>query len=141
VRQPAKVSRVGVLTPAENDATPVFDGFRTGLRDLGYVEGKTIVLDFRVARGNLDALAGLAAELIRIPVDVILADATNAARVAFDATRTIPIVVGAMGHPVGAGLVMVPCRTRPRTSIQGFILLDLCEPVHCAAGARGVRAL
>jgi putative tryptophan/tyrosine transport system substrate-binding protein len=64
-QQPGKVPRVGILTPAENDATPIFDAFRKGLRDLGYVDGKTIVLDFRFAKGNIDALTGLAAELVR----------------------------------------------------------------------------
>jgi putative ABC transport system substrate-binding protein len=114
------VPRVGVLTPAESDATPIFDALRKGLRDLGYVEGKSIVLDFRLARGNLDALPGLAAELIRIPVDVILADGANAARVAFDATRTIPIVVGVMGDPVGAGLVRsIP---RPGGNVTGLTI-------------------
>jgi putative ABC transport system substrate-binding protein len=77
-QQPGKVPRVGILTPAENDATPIFDAFRKGLRYLGYVDGKTIVLDFRFAKGNIDALTGLAAELVRIPVDVIVADATPA---------------------------------------------------------------
>jgi hypothetical protein len=76
-QQPTKISRVGVLTPAATDATPAFQAFRKGIRDLGYVEGQTIVLDFRFARGNLDALPSLAAELVRIPVDVIVTDSTN----------------------------------------------------------------
>jgi putative tryptophan/tyrosine transport system substrate-binding protein len=59
-QQPGKVPRVGILTPAENAETPIFDAFRKGLRDLGYVDGKTIVLDFRFAKGNMDALTGLA---------------------------------------------------------------------------------
>ena len=92
--------RVGILTPAENDATPIFDDFRKGLRDLGYVEGKTIVLDFRFANGNMDALTGLAAELVRIPVDVIVVDGTTATRAAVDATRTIPIVAFLAGSAV-----------------------------------------
>jgi putative ABC transport system substrate-binding protein len=57
-----KIPRVGVLTPAESDTTPGFDAFRKGLRDLGYVEGKSIVLDFRFAKGHTDELPRLAAE-------------------------------------------------------------------------------
>jgi putative ABC transport system substrate-binding protein len=102
-QQPGKVPRIGILSPAANEATPIFDAFRKGLRDLGYVEGRTIVLDFRLAKGNTDALAGLAAELAHIPVDVIVVDATPAVRAAFDVTRTIPIVMGAAGDPVLLG--------------------------------------
>jgi putative tryptophan/tyrosine transport system substrate-binding protein len=100
-----KMPRVGILTPAENNTTPIFDAFRKGLRDLGYVDGKTIVLDFRFAKGNIDALPDLAAELVQIPVDVIVTDATPATRAAFDATHTIPIVIGAAGDPVHLGFV------------------------------------
>jgi putative ABC transport system substrate-binding protein len=64
------VPRVGISTPAENAETPIFDAFRKGLGDLGYIDGKTIVLDFRFAKGNMDALSGLAGELVRSPVDV-----------------------------------------------------------------------
>ena len=103
-QQPGKVPRVGVLTLAETDATPIFDAFRKGLRDLGYVDEKAIVLDFRFAKGNIDALTGLAAELVRIPVDVIVADGTPPMRTALDATSTIPIV-GVSGDPVLLGYV------------------------------------
>src|SRR3984893_4298577 len=119
-QQPGKVPRVGILTPAENDATPIFDAFRKGLRDLGYVDGKTIVLDFRFAKGNIDALTGLAAELVRIPVDVIVADATPATRAAFDATRTIPIVIGAAGDPVHLGFVA--SIRRPGGNVTGMTI-------------------
>jgi ABC-type uncharacterized transport system substrate-binding protein len=67
--------------------------------------GKTVVLDFRLANGSVDALKGLAAELVRIPVDVIVTDSTPATRAAVDATRTIPIVIGASGDPVHFGFV------------------------------------
>jgi len=93
-QQPAKVPRVGVLTPAQTQATAIFDGFRRGLRDLGYVDGTTILLDFKLAKGNLDALPRLANELVSASVDVILTDGNNAARAALDATQTIPIVMG-----------------------------------------------
>src|SRR5262245_11899793 len=104
-QQPGKVPRIGILTPAENDATPIFDAFRNGLRDLGYLDGNTIVLVFRFAKGNVDALKGLAAELVRTSVDVIVTDGTAATRAALDATRTIPIVIGASGDPVHLGFV------------------------------------
>ena len=65
-QQLVKLPRVGVLTAAESDATAVFAAFRMGLRDLGYVDGRTIILDFRFAKGNMNALAGLADELARL---------------------------------------------------------------------------
>jgi putative ABC transport system substrate-binding protein len=104
-QQTGKVPRIGVLTPAATDATPVFDGFRKGLHDLGYVEGKNIVLDFRFAKGNARALPSLAAELVRIPVDLIVTDSSPTTRAAIEATRTIPIVMGASGDPVLLGFV------------------------------------
>jgi len=104
-QQPAKLPRVGILTPASTDATRLFQAFRKGIRDLGYVEGQTIVLDFRFARGNFDALPGLAAELVRTAVDVIVTDTTSGTVAAFGATRTIPIVMAATGgDPVALGL-------------------------------------
>jgi putative ABC transport system substrate-binding protein len=119
-QQPAKVPRVGVLTPAENDATPIFDAFRNGLRDLGYVEGKSIVLDFRFGKGSTDALKGLATELVRIPVDVIVIDGTSSARAATDATRTIPIVIGAAGDPVLLGFAA--SIRRPGGNVTGMTI-------------------
>jgi putative tryptophan/tyrosine transport system substrate-binding protein len=117
-QQPGKAARVGILTPAAGEATPAFDGFRKGLRDLGYVEGKTVILDFRFAKGNADALPGLAAELVRIPVDVIVADATPAVRAAADAMHTIPIVMGAAGDPVLLGFVA--SISRPGGNVTGM---------------------
>jgi putative tryptophan/tyrosine transport system substrate-binding protein len=119
-QQSEKVPRVGILTPAENGATPIFDAFREGLRDLGYVDGKTIVLDFRFAKGNVDALPELAAELVRIPVDVIVVDATPAVRAGVDATRTIPIVIGASWDPVLLGFVA--SIRRPGGNVTGMTI-------------------
>jgi putative tryptophan/tyrosine transport system substrate-binding protein len=119
-QQPAKVPRVGILTPAENDATPIFDAFRNGLRDLGYVEGKSIVLDFRFGKGSTDALKALATELVRIPVDVIVIDGTSSARAATDATRTIPIVIGAAGDPVLLGFAA--SIRRPGGNVTGMTI-------------------
>jgi putative ABC transport system substrate-binding protein len=118
-QQPGKVPRVGILTPAENAETPIFDAFRKGLRDLGYVDGKTIVLDFRFAKGNMDALAGLAVDLARSPVDVIVVDSTAATRAALDATRTIPIV-GVSADPVQLGFVA--SIRRPGGNVTGMTI-------------------
>jgi putative ABC transport system substrate-binding protein len=76
-QQPAKVPRVGILSPAASETAATLTAFRERLRDLGYIEGKTIALDFRLSKGNMDALPALAAELVRIPVNVIVTDSTN----------------------------------------------------------------
>ena len=102
-QQSTKIPRVGILSPANNEAAGTLAAFRKEIHDLGYVEGQTIILDFRLSKGNFDALPALAAELVRIPVDVIVADSTTAARSAFDATRAIPIVMGG-SDPVAYGL-------------------------------------
>jgi putative tryptophan/tyrosine transport system substrate-binding protein len=80
--QPTRVPRVGVLAPAQSDSTPIFKGLRKGPRDLGYIQGQTIVLEFRFAKGILDAFPGLAAELVRLPVDLIVTDGNSAAKAA-----------------------------------------------------------
>jgi ABC transporter substrate binding protein len=139
-QQPGKVPRVGILTPAENAETPIFDAFRKGLRDLGYIDGKTIVLDFRFAKGNMDALSGLAAELVRSPVDVIVVDATAATRAALDATRTIPIVIGASADPVLLGFVA--SIRRPGGNVTGMtIRTETLSAKRVFAAATGTRAL
>jgi putative ABC transport system substrate-binding protein len=118
--QQAKVARVGVLTPANSSDTLVFQAFREGLREFGYVDGKTIILDYRLAKGEVGILATLAEELVRIPVDIIVTDGTSSAYAARDATKTIPIVMGAIGDPVGSGLVA--SIARPSGNITGMSL-------------------
>jgi putative ABC transport system substrate-binding protein len=86
----AKTPRIGMLTNAFAPHSG-FEGFRHGLRDLGYVEGQSIALEYRYAEGNPERLTALAAELVRLKVDVILADGGAAARVAQHATETLPI--------------------------------------------------
>src|SRR5262245_37356661 len=89
--QPAgKVWRIGYLNAGSGR---IVEAFRQGLRDLGYVEGQHIVIEYRQADGQLDRLADLAAELVRLPVDVLVTPGENAARVAQQATHTIPIVL------------------------------------------------
>jgi putative tryptophan/tyrosine transport system substrate-binding protein len=117
-QQPAKVPRVAILSPAASETVATLAAFREGIRDLGYIEGKTIALDFRLSKGNMDALPALAAELARIPVNVIVTDTTSATLAAFDATRTIPIVMGATGgDPVALGLAK--SLSRPGGNVTG----------------------
>jgi putative ABC transport system substrate-binding protein len=118
--QPAKVPRVGILTPAESDRTSIFDAFRQGLRDAGYVEGQTIILDFRLAKGNFDALPALAEELVRLPVDVVVTDGAVATEAAASATRTIPIVMGIAPDAIASGLVA--STARPAGNVTGMTL-------------------
>ena len=77
-----RVPRVGILSPAGSEAAGTLAAFRQGMRDLGYVEGRNITLDFRLSGGKLDALPALAAELVGIPVDVIVTDTSTAGVVA-----------------------------------------------------------
>lgn len=105
-QQSTHVPRVGVLTPADDGATPIFNAFRRALSDLGYIDGRTIVLEFRFAKGDAAQLPRLARELVELPVDIIVTDSSTAARAALAATRTIPIVMGiATGNPVEMGLI------------------------------------
>jgi putative ABC transport system substrate-binding protein len=116
--QPAKVPRVGILSPAANETAATLTAFRERIRDLGYIEGTTIALDFRLSNWNMDALPALAAELVRIPVNVILTDTTSATLAAFDATRSIPIVMGATARdPVALGLAK--SLARPGGNVTG----------------------
>ena len=120
-QQSTKIPRVGILSPANNEAAATLAAFRNGIHDLGYVEGQTIVLEFRLSKGNFDALPALAAELVRIPVDVIVTDTTTAARSAFDATRTIPIVTATVaGDPVAYGFAK--SYARPGGNVTGLRL-------------------
>jgi putative tryptophan/tyrosine transport system substrate-binding protein len=104
-QQPAKVPRLGILSPAASESAATLTAFREGIRNLGYIEGQTIALDFGLSKGAVDTLPALAAQLVSIPVNVIVTDTTSATLAAFDATRTIPIVMGATGgDPVALGL-------------------------------------
>ncbi len=115
-QQPPKVPRVGVLWPISDD--PMLEAFRQGLRELGYVEGQNVGLEYRYAQGKDALLPELAADLVRLNVDVILTWGTLAARVAKQATSTIPIVNGSMSDPVRAGLVA--SLARPGGNLTGL---------------------
>lgn len=102
-QQAGTVARIGVLWPTSE--SPPLEAFRQGLRDLGYVEGQNILVEYRYARGKDDLLPELAADLVRPKIDVMLTYGVTAARVAMRVTTTIPIVNGSMSDPVSAGLV------------------------------------
>jgi putative ABC transport system substrate-binding protein len=117
-QQPAgQVPRIGVLmfTPAMKAFQ---EAFRQGLLEHGYVEGRNIAVEWRSAEGSTDRANALAAELVRIKVNVIVAELTPAVRAAKDATQTIPIVMAPAGDPVATGLVA--SLARPGGNITGF---------------------
>jgi putative ABC transport system substrate-binding protein len=118
-QKPAKVARIGFLgaTAASVYASRI-EGLRAGLRDLGYVEGKNLVLEFRWAEAKYERLPALAAELVQLKVDVIVAAGTPATKAAQRATTTIPIVMPLSADPVGAGFVA--SLTRPGGNITGL---------------------
>ena len=116
--QPAKVVRIGFLGPT-SAASNVgrMEALRAGLRDLGYLEGKNLVIESRWAEGKFDRLPELAAELVRLNVDVILTAGTPGIRAAKNATTTIPVVMVTSGDPVGFGFVA--SLARPGGNITG----------------------
>ena len=104
--QPAKVPRIGFLMTASSSASFArLEAFRQGLRELGYVEGKSIVIDWGSADGNTDRSRERAAELVRLKMDVIITAGANSTRAAKAATTTIPIVMAQDPDPVGNGFV------------------------------------
>jgi len=101
-----KTSRIGFLTrKTDASVSTQIDAFRQGLRDLGWVEGKSISIEYRDAEGQADRLRALAAELVGLNVDVIVTVDTPPTQAAKQATSTIPIVIAVSADPVGAGLV------------------------------------
>jgi len=117
-QQPVKIARIGFLGAASASGyVKQLDGFRLGLRDLGYVEGKNIVVEYRWAEGNYARLAELAAELVRSKVDVLVTHGTPGTRAAKGATTTIPIVMAISGDAVATGLVV--SLPRPGGNITG----------------------
>lgn len=115
-QQPTKIPRIGFLTTG-GDENPSTLYFRQGLRELGYIEGKNVLVEYRYAEGGSQQLSEFAEELVRLKVDVIVTSATEPSLIAQRATRTIPIVMGGGGDPVGAGLVN--SLARPGGNITG----------------------
>jgi putative ABC transport system substrate-binding protein len=121
-QQRQKIPRIGVLSVTSPATIPArLDAFRQGLRELGYVEGKNIVIEYRYADGKLDRVPPLAAEMVRLNVDVILTGGSAATRPAKEATATIPIVMAQDTDPVGNGFVA--SLARPGGNITGLSIL------------------
>jgi len=122
-QQPKKVPRIGFLgfTSLSGIAARI-EAFRQGLRELGYVEGKDIVIEYRAAEGKLDPLPALAAELVRLKVDVIVTSGPSVTRAVKEATTTIPIVMGFDTDPVGNGFVA--SLARPGGNITGLSVVS-----------------
>ena len=122
-QQPAKIHRIGWLAAGSaSGVAPLTDAFRQGLRQLGYVEGKNIVIEFRYAEGKFDRLADLAAEIVHLKVDVIVVASTPAIQAVKHATATIPIVMVGPGDPVGLGLIA--SLARPGGNLTGLSFLS-----------------
>src|SRR4030095_2836253 len=120
-QQPAGIPRVGILLPTTASFyLPRIEAFRQRLRELGYVEEKNIVIEYRYAEGKLERLPDLAAELVRLKVDVIVT-AGPAILAAKKANATIPIVFATADDPVGAGIVS--SLARPGGNITGLSLM------------------
>ena len=119
-QQKGKLPLIGVLSPGSTDI-PAAVGFYRGLRELGYVEGSNIAIERRYGDWNTDRFQQLAADLVRLKVDVIVVMATSPARAAKQATSTIPIVVGTMADPVGDELIA--SLARPGGNITGNTFL------------------
>ena len=118
-QQPKKIPLIGLLSPfSASDAASWHRAFVQGLRDLGWIEGKNITVEYRYAEGRSDRLPDLAADLVRLKVDVILASVNTDALVAQKATKTIPIVMASAGDPVSTGLV--ESLARPGGNITGL---------------------
>ena len=122
-QQPTKVHRIGWLHPglSHPEPHPSLEAFRQGLRGFGYVESQNLVIEYRFAEGRDDRLADLAAELVRLNVDVIVAGGAVAVRAAQHATRTLPIVMAGTADPVAQGLIA--SLARPGGNTTGLSLL------------------
>jgi ABC-type uncharacterized transport system substrate-binding protein len=121
-QQAKKVPRIGFLGGASASSYAVrIDAFRQGLNELGYIEGKNIVIEYRYAEGKLDRLPALAKELVGLKPDVIVAAPTPSVLAAKKASATIPIVFVSVGDPVGSGLVA--SLARPGENITGLTVL------------------
>jgi putative ABC transport system substrate-binding protein len=115
-QQPGNVPRIGFLTQAP-PAAALIEAFRQGLREHGYVEGKTIVIEYRDAEGKPDRLPGLAADLVRLKVNGIVVGGGEATLAAKNASTVIPIIMAGASDPVGSGLVA--SLARPGGNITG----------------------
>ena len=121
-QQPAKIIRIGYLSAVSPSAVPArTEAFRQGLRQMGYEEGKNVVIEWRYAEGKEERLKEMAAELVRLNVDVIVTGGRSATRAARDATSKIPIVMTQDTDPVANGFVA--SLARPGGNITGLSTL------------------
>ena len=120
-QQQAKAARVGFLMASSPGADARVEGFRQGLRELGYIEGKNIAIEWRYAEGKEDRVPKLAGELVQLNVEIIVTDGTNVTRAAKNATKTIPIVMASDADPVGNGFVA--SLGRPGGNVTGVVNL------------------
>jgi putative ABC transport system substrate-binding protein len=116
-QQSRRIYRIGILEaiPASQNAANL-GALRTGLRELGYVEGRNLIIEYRSADGHAERFSGLAAELLRLKVDLIVTRGTPAARAAKDATQTVPVIMATMGDP----RAIVASFARPGGNITGL---------------------
>jgi len=123
-QQAGKVYRIGYLSTVNPRSAAFFQAFEQRLRELGYIEGQNLAIEYRNAEGQLDRLPGLAAELVRLNVNVIVSATDPATRAAREATKTIPIlIVGANFDPVA--LKFAASQARPGTNVTGLFFLHL----------------
>ena len=125
-QEPTRVWRIGVLGPGSYSSNdPRMEALRRGLRELGYAEGRNVAFEFRWASGNADRLPALAAELVKLKVDAIVTQGTQATDAARRAATTTPIVFAVAGDPVGTGLVA--SLARPGGNVTG--LTDIASEI------------
>jgi putative tryptophan/tyrosine transport system substrate-binding protein len=122
-QQAGKIFRIGYLEPGSAASNAVLlDGFRQELSKFGWIEGKNITIEYRFAEQKMERLAELAADLVRLKVDLIVVSSGPPARAAKKATTTIPIVMANVGNPVGAGLIA--SLARPGGNVTGLASLS-----------------
>jgi len=120
--QPNKIPKIGVLFPGSRETfSQRTDAFIRGMEDLGYIEGKTILIEWRWAGDAVERMPALAAELVKVSPDVIVANGTPANKALKEATKTVPIVMAVVGDPVGTGLVQ--SLARPGGNLTGLSIV------------------
>jgi putative ABC transport system substrate-binding protein len=126
-QQAARIARIGYLSPNLASGPHLREAFRQGLRDLGYVEGRNLVIEYRDAEGKVERIPALAAELVALKVDVIVTEGGNTVvpLTAKQATRTLPIVFAGAADPVGSGLVASLARPGGNVTGLGGFLTEL----------------
>jgi putative ABC transport system substrate-binding protein len=123
-QQPKTVFRIGYLSSSDPVTDPRFAGIRQRLRELGYIEGQNITIEYRNSEGKLDRLAEFADELVRLKVDIIVVSGGNQQiRAVMNTTKTIPVVMAGQGSdPVAAGLI--DSLARPGGNVTGLTILN-----------------